>query len=106
MLKNNEDPKTLQNVVPDEFYNWIDNTASELNEQFCDLKSHAILEAQYLLSKNISRKSMALELRDNLHSGRIFSVLDGKQDSDKFNDAIWTTIRPPASTPWEQEKQK
>lgn len=106
MLKNKEDVESLKSIVPSEFYNWINNTAEEFTEQFCSLKSYAILEAKYLLGKNISRRSMALELKDNPNSGQIFSVLDGKENTDKFNDAIWMSIRPPASTPWPQEKQK
>lgn len=106
LLKNGDDFKDLLDRVPDEFFDWVEETKHKLQSEFDLIKEDALLEyneavvfptrkeqAQYIL-KNDSQRERKL-------SGVIFTLLD----SGNPDDLIWRMIRPKADKPWREDQE-
>ncbi len=84
--------------VPDEFFDWIKNTESNL------ISEYRILENEYkVLFKKIrksvdteDRKSFAEQAKKHKHPSILFKMLDNSE----YNDYIWKVVRPDFKKPF------
>lgn len=97
-LRQGKNLDALLNVVPDEFYQWIKKTESELQQS----KNKIIEDATIIFQeagKLSSRKEQALYVlkytqKQKGLSGVVFSLLDGRNE--KAEEAAWKIIEPNA----------
>lgn len=82
----------LLDRVPDEFYNWIQQTTFDLTNKF----ELILIENESVFKELETRKETALYFQTQKHPSVLFSMLDGKTP-DKI---IWKMIRPKYSKPF------
>jgi RNA ligase len=82
----------LLEKVPDEFYNWVKETANELTLEFNEIFS----ECKLVFKEFESRKETALYFKKQKFPAVLFSMLDGKAP----DKVIWKMIRPTFSKPF------
>lgn len=92
--------KSMMDRVPDEFYRWVSNVADDLRGQYQALEDEAV-EAYARLRPlaDESRKAFALEATKTNVPDLLFSMLDGKDHSDR----VWRRIKPEATLPFVEE---
>jgi RNA ligase len=86
----------LLEKVPDEFYNWVKKTQSELITQFDKI----LAESKAVFKELETRKETALYFQAQKHPSILFSMLD-KKTPDKI---IWKMIRPKYSKPFKTDE--
>lgn len=94
-------PESFLSNVPDEFYDWVKKTESEVLDTFRFLKSlHAAHVSSILRSGLDDRKLMAeafMRIKDpRINSGVLFLIADGKDPNRK----IWDMAKPEYSRPF------
>jgi len=94
-------PESFLSNVPDEFYDWVKKTESEVLDSFRFLKSlHAAHVSSILRSGLDDRKLMAeafMRIKDpRINSGVLFLIADGKDPNRK----IWDMAKPEYSRPF------
>ena len=88
-LRHGNDLGQLIERVPDEYFEWVRNTESELLTQFAVIESK--VRAEFLSSPQFaSRKEAALHFQQCQHPSILFAMLDEKD----YSDQIWRLIRP------------
>ena len=100
-LKNGEPLDELVEQVPDEFFDWVRETARDLTIRYenieCDYLSY--YEEIILKAGGDDRKAFAEEAKRYNHPGILFSMLDSRD----YSQAIWRMIRPQWSKPFRKE---
>ena len=87
----------LLNIVPDEFYQWVKKTESELQQSKTKVDEDALIIYQEAI-KLSSRKEQALHIMKRVQgknqglSGVVFSMLDGRNE--KAEETAWKIIEP------------
>ena len=98
-LKEGKDIQELIYSIPDEFMQWVVDTANNFKEQFDKIENHAKLIyknldcIKHLSSDRIDRKTFALEVQKIDYKAMIpilFNMLDKKS----YDDKIWKIVRP------------
>jgi RNA ligase len=94
-------PESFLSNVPDEFYDWVKKTESEVLDAFRFLKSlHAAHVSSVLRSGMDDRKLMAeafIRIKDQrINSGVLFLIADGRDPNKK----IWDMVKPEYSRPF------
>jgi len=79
--------KALDNV-PDEFYNWAKKVWDDYHQRFDSLKADVVKEFNRL-DKTLSRKDIAVLIKDYKYKGLIFAMLDAKS----CDETIWRIIK-------------
>jgi RNA ligase len=98
LLRNNQPFDDLMEKVPDEFYTWVKNTRTTLQDQFDTIETDALkIFAQ--VHKLPTRKEQAAIVCKHAYSAVVFSMLDGKP----YGDIIWKQLRPQAELPFREE---
>lgn len=84
--------------VPDEFYNWLKKTKSDLERQFKDFEYEILKEFYQIYFKEgcTERKTFAEKALQSKNRGFLFALYDGKN----YDEAIWKKIRPIYSKPF------
>ena len=94
-----KDEKPLDEIldkVPDEFYDWVKETESNLKVQFNDIKTNIELEFKELINK----KEFADKVKDNPLRSFLFKRLDSY--STQLDKMIWDSIYPTYSKPFKK----
>lgn len=100
LLKNNQPFDELLEKVPDEFFKWVDDTATNLRRQFVVIQGKCFEDLEKI-KKLETRKDQAFWLKANSkYPGIVFSMLDNKPT---FNEGIWKLIRPHADKPYKED---
>jgi RNA ligase len=88
--------------VPDEFYDWVKNTADALVIKYEELEKKSLIDfARIIKSCNIDdRKCFALEALKCNNPSILFSMLDKKD----YRDIIWKIIYPTYSKPFKNDE--
>jgi RNA ligase len=99
-------PESFLSNVPDEFYDWVKKTESDVLDAFRFLKSlHAAHVSSILRSGLDDRKLMAeafMRIRDHrVNSGVLFLIADGKDPNRK----IWDMVKPEYSRPFANKEE-
>ena len=101
-LKENRPFNDIIDKVPDEFYDWVKNTADNLVEQYENIEKKSLIDFARI-QKNINiedRKSFALEALKCDNPSILFSMLDKKY----YGDIIWKIIYPTYSKPFKHDE--
>lgn len=104
MLKEGKSLNELLDRVPDEFYNWVKETAGNLQQQYAEIDRECISEYHRInrevkdmeLLPDKRRKAFAKKAIKIQYSGILFSMLDLHDHS----QLIWKRIRPKAEKPY------
>ena len=98
-LKEGKPLDELLEKVPDEFYNWVKDTVSDLQNKFDTIKNNVELEFKELINK----KEFAEKIIENPNKSFLFKRLDSY--SNQLNDMIWDSIYPNYSKPFKNESE-
>ena len=93
-VKNEKPLDEILDKVPDEFYDWVKETESNLKTQFNDIKTNIELEFKELVDK----KEFANKVKDNPLRSFLFKRLDSY--SSQLDKMIWDSIYPTYSKPF------
>lgn len=101
-LKENRSFNEIIDKVPDEFYQWVKDTADQMVEQYENIEKKSLIDfANIRKNSNIEdRKSFALEALKCDNPSVLFSMLDKKY----YGDIIWKIIYPTYSKPFKNEE--
>ena len=102
-LKNGDDLEEILQNVPDEFYDWVNEIISGLQEKYDEILGVVSGVHNHIVynMKDSTRKEIAMYLLENHKnlSSILFSVLDGKDHS----KTIWDMVRPQYQKPFYQK---
>jgi hypothetical protein len=91
MLFNGEDPADLCDKVPDEFYQWVQNTENSLRDAYNVILRQACLDLARIENQNLpDRKAIAAEVVKTPHKHIVFLMLDRRD----YSQAIWKMVKP------------
>jgi RNA ligase len=94
-MRAGDDLTTLLTGIPDEIYQWVDNTRRQIQFDYDELEA-AALTVFTQRPLDVERKEIAAYFLGSSASPSVmFSMLDGKD----YADIIWKAIRPEALTP-------
>lgn len=86
VLRSGDDLSGIVERVPDEFFQWVRATESELRSAFRAIEEHARSE----MRPCCSRKEFAEHFQRCKYPSVMFAMLDGKD----YRDLIWRMVRP------------
>lgn len=99
-LQDDELYKSMMDRVPDEFYQWVSNVATDLRGQYRALEDEATEAfARLRPLADESRKAFALEATKTDVPDLLFSMLDSKD----YSGRIWRRIKPEATKPFVED---
>jgi RNA ligase len=99
-LKDNKPFDKLLEKVPDEFNNWVKETARDLTIRFDNINKEYTEVYENLNSRNLDRKEFAIRAKHYRHSNILFNMLDGKEHKQN----IWKIIYPSYSKPFKKDE--
>ncbi len=88
--------------VPDEFYDWVKETARDLTIKFENINNDYKEIFENLLKRNLTRKEFALEAKQHKHSNILFNLLDGSNPKNN----IWKILYPDYVKPFKKYDNK
>ena len=92
MLSQNQDMSSIVEVVPDEFYNWLEKTVNEFREKYCEIEENALKCINGLNLKEMSRKEAA-EIILGAYKP-ISSILFLMLSECPYEEEIWKKLKP------------
>jgi len=95
-LKDNKPMDEILDKVPDEFYNWVRETARDLTVRFENINKDYCEIYENLKSRNLDRKEFAIRAKHYRHSNILFNMLDGTNPK----KTIWKILYPDYSKPF------
>lgn len=99
ILKDGGDFKELIDRVPDEFFNWLDDTKNDLLRQYKQIED--ISKKQYRSPEEFeSMKDFAEYTKRQPYPTVLFKMKDNKD----YSEFIWKTIKPAYSRPFKDEE--
>jgi RNA ligase len=98
-LKDNKSFDEILDKVPDEFYDWVKETARDLTVRFENINKDYIEIYENLKSQNLDRKEFAFKAKHYRNSNILFNMLDGKDHKQN----IWKIIYPTYSKPFKKD---
>lgn len=100
MLKNNQDTSVILDVVPDEFYNWVQSIIADLEGHYKAIEKLCI--KQVALARNLlTRKEQAMMLKSHIYSGVMFAMLDNKP----YAEMIWKQLKPKSEKSFKEDEE-
>lgn len=98
ILRTGGDFKELVDRVPDEFFNWLDNTKNELLKQYNEIE--LVSKQEYKSPDEFeTMKDFAEYTKKQMYPTVLFKMKDNKD----YSEFIWKTIRPEYSRPFKQD---
>lgn len=105
ILKNSSNIDEILDRVPDEFYKWVRDTASDITRHFDAIVGLAVGFYQDVILRNFqTRKEVALYVQKNVpvtYRGLVFALYDNKQ----ISEAVWKLVKPKYSKPFTEQKE-
>lgn len=97
-LSEGNDFDEILNRVPDEFYNWVKETKSNLEDKFKSIEneSNILFHRFYSWGVGETRAEFAEYAKKQKYPAILFKMLDGK----KYDDVIWRIIKPDYEKPF------
>jgi len=96
-LKTKQSMEEILERVPDEFFTWVKQTKTDLENQYSAIEEQCKTDFKILES----RKETALYFLTCKHSGVLFAMLDNRD----FAPIIWKMIRPKFEKPFNKEEE-
>lgn len=102
LLKNGQDFTELIENVPDEFYDWVKETADSLRQQH-EGRMQIAQEAFTKVKDLPTRKDMAFALApyQSVVKAMVFAMLDGKED--RAGEIAWKSLKPKYEQPFKED---
>lgn len=97
-LKENKPLDELLEKVPDEFYNWVRDTVTELKTKFETIK----MDVENDFKELIDKKEFAEKIKNNPNKSFLFKRLNSY--SNQLDDMIWDSIYPKFSKPFKNSE--
>jgi len=98
LLRNNLPFDELLARVPDEFYQWVRQTRSNLQEQFGNIQYES-LKLYHLVKDLTTRKDQAEIVKSTPYAAVVFRMLDARD----YHETIWKQLRPQAERPFRED---
>jgi RNA ligase len=95
LLRDGRDLNELLDRVPDEFYQWVKQSAERLQSEFARIEA----EARTAFVDTGDRKRNAERYLQTAHAQLLFAMLDGKP----YAHHIWKQLRPDATRPFRED---
>lgn len=92
----------LLELVPDEFYQWVRDTETELRDEFAIVRELHLERFEYLRGSK-DRKTFAARAKST-SDGYILPILFRLYDGRPFDDLIWRSIRPASDHPFRSDE--
>ena len=99
-LKDNKSFDEILDKVPDEFYDWVKETARDLTSKFENIDDGYNEVFNSIFSPTKSKKDFAIEAKRYPYSSLLFAMYDGKPT----HKIIWKLIKPKYSKPFKKEE--
>ena len=99
-LKENKPFDEILDKVPDEFYDWVKETARDLTSKFENIDDGYNEVFNSIFSPTKSKKDFAIEAKRYPYSSLLFAMYDGKPT----HKIIWKLIKPKYSKPFKKEE--
>lgn len=96
-LKTNQSMEEMLERVPDEFFDWVKQTKSDLENQYSAIENQCKNDFKVLES----RKETALYFLTCQYSGVLFAMLDNRD----YSEIIWKMIRPTFEKPFNKAEE-
>ncbi|MEO8240109.1 MAG: RNA ligase [Flavobacterium sp.] len=96
-LKMNQSMEEILDRVPDEFFNWVKQTKSDLENKYAAIENQSKLDFKVLES----RKATALYFQTCKYPGVLFAMLDKRE----YSEIIWKMIRPEFEKPFNKGEE-
>lgn len=96
-LKTNQSMEEMLERVPDEFFDWVKQTKSDLENQYSAIENQCKNDFKVLES----RKETALYFLTCQYSGVLFAILDNRD----YSEIIWKMIRPTFEKPFNKAEE-
>jgi RNA ligase len=100
-LSTGRDFAELLDHVPDEFYDWVHQTADDLRSQYTRIESEALEIMKDPRIDPQNRKETALFFQTQPHKALLFKMLDEKD----YSNLIWHQIKPAYEKPFRQDDE-
>ena len=91
-LKEGQDLLPILDRVPDEFYDWVKSTHTQLLEKYSEIETQAKMDFKVLEN----RKETALYFQSCKYPSVMFKILDGQS----YEQTIWKIIKPVYQKPF------
>jgi len=101
-LMNGTSFEELLDRVPDEFYDWVENTKKKLELDYMIIENECLREFAKIMLIVIqkdsfnTKKEFALLAKDYKYSGILFNIYDGKD----YSEIIWKIVKPDFAKPF------
>ncbi|MGE6356172.1 RNA ligase [Flavobacterium sp. NPDC079362] len=96
-LKTNQSMEEILERVPDEFFDWVKQTKSDLENQYVMIENQCKKDFKVL----DSRKETALYFLTCKYASVLFAMLDNRE----YSEIIWKMIRPSFEKPFNKEEE-
>ncbi|OXA88709.1 RNA ligase [Flavobacterium hercynium] len=96
-LKTNQPMEEILERVPDEFFTWVKQTKTDLENQYSEIEAQCKTDFKILES----RKETALYFLTCQYSGVLFAMMDNRD----YAPIIWKMIRPKFEKPFNKEEE-
>jgi hypothetical protein len=96
-LKTNQSMEEILERVPDEFFDWVKQTKSDLEHQYLEIEKQCKKDFKVLET----RKETALYFQTCKYQGVLFAMLNDKN----YAEIIWRMIRPAFEKPFNKEEE-
>ena len=90
----------LLELVPDEFYQWVETTDQAIRDAFTEIEMQALADLA-LVPRDVDRRTQAEQIKAFAYPGVVFCALDGKD----YAPQIWKMIRPSAAAPFKSDDE-
>lgn len=97
----NDTLKEMVERVPDEFYEYVKKTISELNTKYLEIENICKQEMNNAPTNFETRKDWALFITQKQYPSVLFNILDKKD----YSSIIWKLIRPKYSKPFKEDEE-
>lgn len=96
-------PEEMLKDVPDEFYNWVENTELKIRKEYSTVFNKHIAIMSSILRDGLDRKEFALRVLSmkDVNHGLIFAMYNESKD-DRIADIIWKMIKPTYEKPFNE----
>lgn len=101
LLMNHQNVEELLDRVPDEFYNWVQESIADLQGSYHAIELSARNKFEELDYLKGDRKSFAMVAKDHPYNAILFRMLDNKS----YEEVIWKLVRPAAEIPFRTESE-
>lgn len=97
-LKEGQDLLPILDRVPDEFYDWVKSTHTQLLEKYSEIETQAKIDFKVL----DNRKETALYFQSCKFTSVMFKILDGQS----YEQTIWKMIKPDYQKPFAETERR